>query len=119
MIPIVAIVCGASLSMLNVWLSHRRKQQMLDQWHIERMTAMEKALPVPELPASLLADVDILGAIRSGISLVLVGVVLYVAIGQGLDETLAWFGLIPCAVGVANLLYAALLWRRKQDVPGA
>jgi Domain of unknown function (DUF6249) len=116
MIPIVAIVFGASVGLLNVWLNHRRKQQMLEQWHRERMTAMEKGLPVPDVPANLFADVDTLSALRSGISLVLVGVVVYVAIAKGIDETLAWFGLIPSAAGIANLLYAALLWRRKQVV---
>jgi hypothetical protein len=116
MIPIVAIIAGASISMFNVWLNHRRKQQVLEQWHKERMTAMDKGLPVPEIPAELFADIDTLAALRSGISLVLVGVVLYFAIAEGLDETLAWFGLVPTAVGVANLLYAVLLLRRKQRV---
>jgi hypothetical protein len=116
MIPIVAIVFGASAGMLNVWLNHRRKQQVLEQWHKERMTAMEKGLPGPEIPAALFADIDRLAAIRTGISLVLVGGVVYIGIAQGVDESLAWFGLIPAAVGIANLLYAALLWRRKQVV---
>jgi len=116
MIPIVAIIAGASISMFNVWLNHRRKQQVLEQWHKERMTAMDKGLPLPEIPAYLVADADSLAALRSGISLVLVGVVLYFAIAQGIDEGMAWFGLVPSAVGIANLLYAALLWRRKQGV---
>jgi hypothetical protein len=47
----------------------------------------------------------------------LIGIVCYVAMTKGVDEDMAWFGLIPTAVGIANLLYAALLWRRKQVVP--
>jgi hypothetical protein len=116
MIPIVAIVFGAAAGMLNVWLNHRRKQHMLEQWHKERMTAMEKGIPVPEIPAALFAEIDRLAAIRSGISLLLVGVVVYIAMVQGIDEDLAWFGLIPAAVGIGNLLYAALLSRRKEVV---
>jgi hypothetical protein len=117
MIPIAAIVVGGSVAMLNVWVNHRRTQQMLEQWHKERMTAMEKGLPLPEIAASLLGDGDTpTRALRSGISLVLVGVVVYFAIAEGIDEGLALFGLIPSAVGIANLLYAALLFWRKQAV---
>jgi hypothetical protein len=117
LIPIVAIVFGVSAGMHYTWLNHRRNQQMLEQWHKERMTAMDKGLPLPEIPASLFADIDTLGALRNGISLVLVGVIVYFAIAKGVDEDLALFGLIPSAVGIANLLYAALLWRRKQAQP--
>jgi hypothetical protein len=101
--------------MLGVWLNHRRKQQLLEQWHKERVMAMERGLPLPEIPAALFAGIDRLAAVRSGISLVLIGIVVYVAIAQGIDETLAWFGLIPAAVGIANLLYAWLLSRRKRS----
>lgn len=112
----IAIAFGVSLAMLNVWVVHRRKQQMLEQWHKERMTAMEKGLSLPEVPAQLFSDADTSSArlLRSGISLILIGIVVYVATARAIDEDLALFGLIPCAVGVANLIYAALLSRRKQ-----
>jgi hypothetical protein len=119
MIPIVAIVIGGSAGMFNVWVSHRRKQQLLEQWHKERMVAIEKGIPLPEIPANLL-DADALSperALRTGLSLVLVGVIVYVAMARAIDEDLALFGLIPSAVGIANLLYAALLWRRRQVAP--
>jgi hypothetical protein len=117
MIPIVAIVFGVSAGMWGVWLSHRRKQQLLEQWHKERMVAMEKGLPLPEVPVKLFGEDDPLAVLRSGISFVLIGIVVYVALAKGVDEDMAWFGLIPTAVGIANLLYAALLWRRKQAAP--
>jgi len=112
----IAIAFGVSLAMLNVWVVHRRKQQMLEQWHKERMTAMDKGLPLPDVPAQLFSDAETSSArlVRSGISLILIGIVVYFATAKGIDEDLALFGLIPCAVGVANLVYAALLSRRKQ-----
>jgi hypothetical protein len=111
----VAIVFGVSAGMLNIWVSHRRKQQVLEQWHKERMSAMEKGIPLPELPASLFGDDTASGvrALRSGISLMLIGIIVYIATARALDEDLAYFGLIPCAVGLANLIYAAILWRRQ------
>ena len=53
---------------------------------------------------------------RSGITLTLVGVVLYLGIRQFIDENMALFGLIPSAIGVANLVYAAVLWRRARRI---
>jgi hypothetical protein len=112
----VAIAFGVSLAMLNVWVVHRRKQQMLEQWHKERMMAMEKGLPLPDVPAQLFSDADTSSVrlLRSGISMILIGIIVYIATARAIDEDLALFGLIPCAVGVANLIYAALLARRTQ-----
>jgi hypothetical protein len=102
--------------MLNVWVVHRRKQLMLEQWHKERMTAMEKGLPLPDAPAHVFNDAEMSSVrlVRNGISLILIGIIVYIATARALDEDLALFGLIPCAVGAANLIYAALLARRKQ-----
>jgi hypothetical protein len=112
----IAIAFGISLAMLNVWVVHRRKQQMLEHWHKERMTAMDKGLPLPEAPAYLFSDAETSSArlLRNGISWILIGIIVYIATARAIDEDLALFGLIPCAVGVANLIYAALLARRKQ-----
>ena len=44
--------------------------------------------------------------------LVLIGIVLYFAIDVVGAEEAALFGLIPAAVGVANLVYAAIQWEQ-------
>ena len=109
------ILLGIAAGMLPVYLSHRRKELLLRNAHTERMTALEKGLPTPDMPASLLEDLDTPNAahsMRNGIALTLVGVVLYFAIRQFIDEDMALFGLIPAAIGIANLIYAAVLWRR-------
>jgi hypothetical protein len=117
---IVAIVFGVGASLFTAWTSHRRKELLLKLVHNERMLALEKGLPLPEVPTKLLGDADMPSAarsMRSGVALVLVGIVLYFSIYQFLDEDMALFGLIPAAVGVANLLYAEVLRRRKQPSP--
>ena len=114
---IVAIVFGVGASMFTVWTTHRRRELLLKQLHDERMSALEKGLPLPEIPADLLGEADIPNAarsIRSGVALILVGVVLYFGTYQFIDEGMALYGFVPSAVGVANLLYAALLWRRNR-----
>ena len=116
------IVFGVSASMFAGYLSHRRKELLLKNAHTERMTALEKGLPPPELSASLLEDLaapNALTAMRNGISLTLVGVVLYFAIRQFIDEDMGLFGLIPTAIGIANLVYAAVIWRRAKGAPNS
>ena len=116
---ITPVVLGIGAGMLPVYLSHRRKELLLRNAHSERMMALEKGMPIPEMPADLV-DLDTpnaAGSMRSGLALTLVGVVLYFAIRQFIDEDMGLFGLIPTAVGIANLVYAAVLWRRESGAP--
>ena len=117
---IVGIVFGAAVSLFGIWTNHRRKELLLKQAHDERMSALEKGVPLPEIPASMLGEGDSPSAarwMRHGIALTLIGIVLYLALERLVGEELSLFGLIPAAVGVANLLYAAVLWRRQQAAP--
>jgi hypothetical protein len=114
------IVFGIGAGMFAAYLSHRRKELLLKNLHTERMTALEKGLPPLEWPPSLLEDFSAPNAVvsmRNGIGLALIGVVLYFAVRQFIDEDMALFGLIPTAIGVANLVYAAVLWRRADETP--
>ena len=120
-IPIVAIIMGISVAIVSIWSEHKRKAQLLEQSHRERMQAIEKGIDLPPLPANLIAEGNgpatesAVKSLRSGILWSLVGVVLYVAIERmGADE-IALFGLIPCAVGVANLVYAAIQWNKEKS----
>jgi uncharacterized membrane protein YkvI len=119
-IPIVAIVMGIGIGMLAIWSEHRRKAQLLEQNHRERMHAIEKGLELPPLPAGLIgvsngpATASAVKSLRSGIMLTLIGIILYFAIDMvGADEA-SLFGLIPSAIGIANLVYAAILWNKEK-----
>ena len=86
-IPIVAIVMGIGMGMLSVWSEHKRKAQLLEQNHCERMQAIEKGIELPPLPPNLVGlgggpSTDTAAkSLRSGIMLVLIGIVLFFAIG--------------------------------------
>ena len=120
-IPIVAIIMGIGIGMLAIWSEHKRKAQLLEQNHRERMHAIEKGVELPPLPPHLVgvgngpATASAAKSLRSGIMLTLIGILLYVAIyvAGGLEGAL--FGLIPAAVGVANLVYAAILWKSEKE----
>jgi hypothetical protein len=120
-IPIVAIVMSIGIGMQFLWSEHKRKSQLLEQNHRERMQAIEKGVELPALPANLVgvgngpATASAAKSLRSGIMLTLIGLLLYVAIKVAGGTEGALFGLIPAAVGVANLVYAAILWKSEKE----
>ena len=119
-IPIVAIVMGIGIGMLAIWSEHRRKAQLLEQNHRERMHAIEKGIELPPLPANLVSTsngpstASAAKSLRSGIMLTLIGILLYSGIYYAGGREGALFGLIPAAVGVANLVYAWILWQKEK-----
>src|SRR3954469_12074024 len=125
LIPIVAIVFGIGIGMLGIWSDHKRKAQILEQNHRERMHAIEKGIELPPIPANLVsasngpATASAAKSLRSGIMLTLMGAILFVAIASIAEARGAIFGLIPAAVGIANLVYAAILWKREKAAPSA
>ena len=46
--------------------------------------------------------------------LTLIGILLFFAIDVSGGREGALFGLIPAAVGIANLVYAAILWKKEK-----
>ena len=57
---------------------------------------------------------------RSGLTLLGIGIVLYFGLQRLTGGDVALFGLIPAVIGVANLVYAGLLARKERDAgPGA
>ena len=87
-------------------------------------TPSRRASSSRRLPAGLVgveqwpADGSAAKSLRSGIMLLLVGIVLFFAIDEAGGSEGALFGLIPAAVGIANLVYAAMLLEaRKKTTP--
>ncbi len=119
-VPIVAIVMGIGIGMLSIWSEHKRKSQLLEQNHRERMHAIEKGIELPPLPPNLIGSTNgpstasAAKSVRSGIMLLLIGIVLFFAIAMVGAEDAALFGLIPAAIGIANLVYAAIQWDKEK-----
>lgn len=120
-IPIVAIVMSIGIGMQFLWSEHKRKSQLLEQNHRERMHAIDKGIVLPPLPPHLVgmsngpATASAAKSLRSGIMLTLIGILLYIAINVAGGREGALFGLIPAAVGIANLVYAAILWKSEKQ----
>ena len=126
MIPIVAIVMGLGIGMLKLWLDFRKKREILQAHHAERMAAIEKGIELPPLPpefygveaSSLTADVlneqlkgrhQGLRYLRSGLVWLLVGIAISLALyadhDHGGSHAVAWWGGVPIAFGLSKLLF--------------
>jgi len=120
-IPIVAIVFGIGIAMLGLCTDHQRRSQKLEHLHRERMAAIEKGVPLPaptpdEKERERSGDrwTDPARMLRSGILLLGLGIILFFAIDAAGGREGALFGLIPAALGLANLAYAIVLFGRER-----
>jgi hypothetical protein len=109
LIPISAIIMGIGIAMLGMWLDYRKKREIYALHHQERMAAIEKGLDVPPLPPELFQRGGRTSAdyLRRGLVLLLLGAAVMMALF--LENTRgAWYGLIPAAAGLANLIFYVL-----------
>lgn len=102
LIPIFGIVFGIGIGIVAIIAGHREKVKRAELRHRERLAAIEKGLELPPDPPEVPQKKG--GLLRTGLIGLLVGVVLYFALDAVADEDVALFGLIPAAVGLANLI---------------
>ena len=103
MIPILGIVLGVSVAVIAIVTSHREKVKRAELRHRERLAAIEKGIELPLDPEPE-ADARKGGTLKSSLSGIFIGVVLYIALREVADPEIALFGLIPAAFGVAGLI---------------
>lgn len=124
-IPIIAIIMGISSAMWGAWLNYRRRSDLLQAHHAERMAAIEKGIELPPLPPELLnpaSNKDRSGEYsrfrhqRIGLILLLTGVAVSAALWGTHQDSYLW-GLVPAAVGIAYLL-SSYLEARQLPPPG-
>jgi hypothetical protein len=122
LIPITAIVMGIGIGMLGLWTDHKRKSQILEQTHRERMAAIERGIELPPTPSNSLFDMNHspknapnpARVLRSGVFMLSLGIVLYFGLVTVGASSAAVFGLIPGTIGLANLAYAAVLFDKER-----
>jgi hypothetical protein len=113
LIPIFGIVFGIGIAAVSIISAHQRRLQRYELRHKERLAAMEKGL---ELPPELAEPSETNGksnGLRSGLIGLGVGVVLYFALREVAGSDVALFGLIPAAVGIAQLAYYFIEGRKS------
>ena len=112
-IPLFAIVFGIALAIVAVVTQHRQKTQRADLLHKERLAAIEKGLELPPDAEDAGDTGKRTGSLRSGLIGLGVGIVLYFALGNLAGDEIALFGLIPAAVGLANLIFYVIEGRKN------
>jgi uncharacterized membrane protein HdeD (DUF308 family) len=103
MIPILAIMLGVAIAIIAIVTSHREKQKRVELRHRERLAAIEKGIESPPDPEPE-AGVKKTGSLKTGLTGIFVGVVLYFALVQTGNADAALFGLLPAAFGIASLI---------------
>lgn len=118
LIPITAIVGGLSIPIIYLITHYKKRKQLLEQNHKERLLALEKGIELPPIPVELLTrdpfddqvpakpgwgDAD--RYLRTGIMWLFVGLALgAVVLIKNEPENAGW-ALVPIAVGLAKLLF--------------
>jgi hypothetical protein len=107
-IPIVAIIMSLSIPIVLAIVDYRRRRDIVDANHRERMAAIERGMELPALPDSFYQSIK--PARRSsyllpGLIWLFIGIGLYVALGAVAGNDVKYFALIPAGVGLAFLIY--------------
>ena len=120
MIPIVASVMGVGIGMLSLFLDYRKKRDMFAMHHKERLAAIDKGMEVPPLPPEFFQDPRRRARLpsdylRRGLVLLLLGLAITIALYDTMHHDYLW-GLIPCAMGIANLIYYLIETRKPAQL---
>jgi hypothetical protein len=106
LIPISGITLGLGTAMLRLWLEYRKKRDLFQLHHIERMTAIDKGIDLPPLPSQYFADDRRASSdyLRYALIWSLAGIAFSGALYVTSQSLWVW-GSIPVAVGIAYLLF--------------
>lgn len=119
-IPIVAIVMSLSIPIVYAIVDYRRRRDIIEAHHKERMAAIDRGMELPPLPESFYQSLK--PARRSsyllpGLVWLFIGIGLFIALGAVAGDDVRNFGLIPLGVGLALLIYY-FVEGRKLPRPG-
>ena len=123
-IPIVAIIMSLSIPIVFAIVDYRRRRDIVEANHKERLAAIERGMELPALPESFYQSIK--PARRSsyllpGLVWLFVGIGIFIALGAIAGEDVRMLGLIPAGVGLALLIYHFVEGRRLplagQDKP--
>lgn len=118
-IGLAATVLGIGIALLAIWTEYKKRQELINACHRERMAALEKGLEPSAYPVELWQSDDDPklppgSGLKAGLVLLGVGAGLWLFLPSG-----GWgpfqrsVGAIPGAIGVAYLLYYLFEGRRR------
>jgi hypothetical protein len=124
-IPVLAIVLGITCAMFGMYLDFRKKRDLIQLYHAERLAAIEKGIELPPLPDEYLSGRS--GGYsspartrRTGLILLFLGIAIALGLWTGgADGDAFWLGLVPIGLGLAFLLAAVFEFRELRRSNGS
>jgi len=119
-IPIVAIIMSLSIPIVFAIVDYRRRRDIVEAHHKERMAAIERGMDLPPLPEAFFKSFSSDRRPRhllTGMIWTFVGAGLFVALREVAGRDVAWFALIPIGVGLALLIYYFVEGRKLREPP--
>jgi membrane-bound metal-dependent hydrolase YbcI (DUF457 family) len=119
-IPITAIVMSLLIPIVFTITDYRRRRDVVEAHHRERMAAIERGMDIPPLPESFYNPIRRSRGPRyllTGMIWFFIGVALFIALGAVTGEEVRHFGLIPAGVGLAFLIYYFVEGRHEKLEP--
>jgi hypothetical protein len=108
LIPIVAIVMSLLIPIVYSIVDYRRRRDIIEANHRERLAAIERGVDLPPLPESFYLPFQRSRRPRyllSGLIWLFIGIGLFISLAAVAGHDVQYFGLIPAGVGLAFLIY--------------
>lgn len=116
LIPIVGIIFGIGIAAVAIVTKHREDLQRNELRHRERLAAIEKGIELPPDPVTDGGNGSKgRSQLKNGMIGLFVGIVLYFALRELVGDRIALFGLVPAAVGLANLIFYFVDFRKNKS----
>jgi hypothetical protein len=116
-IPIVAIVMSLLIPIVFQITDYRRRRDLVEALHRERMASIERGIEPKPLPEELLNPFRRNRNPRyllTGMIWLFIGIGLFVFLGAVAGHDVRWLGLIPGGIGLAYLLYHLIEGRHEK-----
>ncbi len=118
-IPIVAIIMSLSIPIVYAIVDYRRRRDIIEAHHKERLAAIERGMDLPPLPESFYQSMKPArraSYLLPGLVWLFIGIGVYLALDAVANGDVARFGLIPAGVGLALLIYHFIEGRKLPPV---
>jgi hypothetical protein len=117
-IPIIAIFMSLLIPIVYQITDYRRRRDIVEAHHKERMAAIERGMEIPPLPDTFFNPLDRNKRPRhllTGMIWFFIGGALFLALGAVAGDEVRYFGLIPAGVGLAFLIYYFIEGRHEAE----
>jgi hypothetical protein len=118
-IPITAIFMSLLIPIVFSVVDYKRRKDIVEANHKERLAAIERGMEIPALPESFYLPMKPQrrsSYLLPGLVWLFVGIGVFVSLGAVAGDDVRFFGLIPVGIGLAMLIYYFVEGRKLPPV---